>query len=135
MSRTKTRAIIVNVTGETAQKNLIENLRENNFSLLVDESTDKSTIKHLALIVRTEDDNFQVEDRVAAIVGQKFGEVLFIGVKNKYCIICAKAQKRKESPKEHSCYKNFEGPSSGMEAAIIYEGFKKSIELYDIMYG
>ncbi|CAH2100904.1 unnamed protein product [Euphydryas editha] len=68
MSRTKARAIIVNVIGETAQKNLIENLRENNFSLLVDESPDKSTIKHLALIVRTVDDNFQVEDRFLTLI-------------------------------------------------------------------
>ncbi|CAH1969549.1 unnamed protein product [Acanthoscelides obtectus] len=35
MSRTKARAIVVNVTGKTAEENLIKNLRENEFALLV----------------------------------------------------------------------------------------------------
>ncbi|KAL0879262.1 hypothetical protein ABMA27_003042 [Loxostege sticticalis] len=54
MSRTKARAIIVNVTGKTSEseENIVEMLQNNCFALLVDESTDKSTIKHLALVVR-----------------------------------------------------------------------------------
>lgn len=68
MSRTKARAIIVNVTGETAEENLVEKLQNNNFAILVDESTDKSTIKHLALVVRTVNSDFQVEDRFLALI-------------------------------------------------------------------
>ncbi|CAH1977514.1 unnamed protein product [Acanthoscelides obtectus] len=68
MSRTKARAIVVNVTGKTAEENLIKNLRENEFALLVDESTDKSTIKHLALIARLVNTNYEVEDKFLTVI-------------------------------------------------------------------
>ncbi|XP_038218891.1 uncharacterized protein LOC119837392 [Zerene cesonia] len=77
--------------------------------------------------------NYKALSGVAAIVGRKFGEVLFIGVKNKYCLICARAEKKKETAKEHVCHKK--GSSTGMEAAIIVEGFKKSLEMYGLIYG
>ncbi|GBP21564.1 hypothetical protein EVAR_9749_1 [Eumeta japonica] len=38
---------------------------------------------------------------------------------NKYCLICARAEKKGETPKEHVCYKNYEGSSSGMETRVI----------------
>lgn len=79
--------------------------------------------------------NYSAMSGVAAIVGRKFGEVLFVGVKNKYCLICSRAKKREVEPKTHVCYKNYEGPSSGMESAIICEGFKESMDMYGIIYG
>lgn len=68
MSETKARAIIVNVTGKTAEENLVEKLQNNVFSLLADESTDKSTIKHLAIIVRTVKSDYTVEDRFLTMI-------------------------------------------------------------------
>ncbi|CAG4940747.1 unnamed protein product [Parnassius apollo] len=68
MSRTKARAIVVNVTGKTAEENLMQNLKENYFSLLVDESTDKSAIKHLALIARVVNTNYEVEDKFLTLI-------------------------------------------------------------------
>ncbi|GBP55586.1 hypothetical protein EVAR_35820_1 [Eumeta japonica] len=88
-----------------------------------------------AWCTRSYGNNYRALSGVAAIVGRRFGEVLFIGVKNKYCLICARAEKKGETPKEHVCYKNYEGSSSGMEAAIICEGFMKSIEMYGLIYG
>ncbi|KAG5858239.1 hypothetical protein JTB14_018857 [Gonioctena quinquepunctata] len=41
MSRIEARAIIVNVTGQTAEENILEMLQNNCFALLVDESTDR----------------------------------------------------------------------------------------------
>ncbi|XP_039969719.1 uncharacterized protein LOC120781553 [Bactrocera tryoni] len=68
ISRTKARAIIVIVTGQTAEKHIIEMLQNNCFALLVDESTDKSTIKHLALVARIVKLDFSVEDRFLTLI-------------------------------------------------------------------
>lgn len=65
--RTKAHAIVTNVTGKVAENQLIEILQKNKFSLIVDESTDRSSIKHLALIVRTAVD-FHVEDSFLCII-------------------------------------------------------------------
>lgn len=69
------------------------------------------------------------------IVGRKFGEVLFLGVMNKYCCICARAQNKGIPLSTHVCFKNYTGSSSGLEAEIITEGIKKSIEMYNVIYG
>ncbi|CAK1542642.1 unnamed protein product [Leptosia nina] len=65
--RTKAHAIVTNVTGKVAENQLIEILQKNKFSLIVDESTDRSSIKHLALIVRTAVD-FHVEDSSLCLI-------------------------------------------------------------------
>ncbi|CAB3222422.1 unnamed protein product [Arctia plantaginis] len=65
--RTKAHAIVTNVTGKVAENQLIETLQKNKFSLIVDESTDRSSTKHLALIVRTAVD-FQVEDSFLCLI-------------------------------------------------------------------
>jgi len=50
--RTKTTALINNVVGATGFETVINLIKIHKFSLLVDESTDVSSIKHLALVVR-----------------------------------------------------------------------------------
>nr|CAI5858517.1 unnamed protein product [Callosobruchus analis] len=65
--RTKAHAIVTNVTGKLAEDQLIGTLQKNKFSLIVDESTDRSTTKHLALIVRTAVD-FDVEDSFLRLI-------------------------------------------------------------------
>ncbi|KAI8431318.1 hypothetical protein MSG28_015863 [Choristoneura fumiferana] len=72
--------------------------------------------------------NYAALSGAAAIIGARFGEVLFMAVKNKYCCICARAEKRKEDAKQHECFKNFCGSSTAMEATILAEGFKQSEE-------
>jgi hypothetical protein len=51
-------------------------------------------------------------------------------------MICHRAANKKETPKDHQCYKNYsEGLSaSSMEAAIIVEGFKASLSIYGVIY-
>lgn len=61
--RTKTAAVINNVIGDENFKNICENLGNKKFSIIIDESIDLSTQKHLCIVVRymTEDsvkDNF-----------------------------------------------------------------------------
>lgn len=65
--RTKAHAIITNVTGKVAENQLIEILQKNNFSLIVDESTDRSSTRDMALIVRTVVD-FHVEDSFLCLI-------------------------------------------------------------------
>lgn len=50
--RTKATALINNVIGATGFETVINLIKTQKFSLLVDESTDVSSIKHLALVVR-----------------------------------------------------------------------------------
>ncbi|XP_037301008.1 uncharacterized protein LOC115447681, partial [Manduca sexta] len=65
--RTKAHAIVTNVSGKVAENQLIEVLQKNKFSLIVDESTDRSSTKHLALIVRNAVD-FHVEDSFLCLI-------------------------------------------------------------------
>ncbi|KAF4522566.1 hypothetical protein B566_EDAN012857 [Ephemera danica] len=72
---------------------------------------------------------------VAAIIGMRTGKCLFIGVRNKYCCICARAKNNGVDPSEHLCYLNWNSSSTAMEADIMVEGFLKSEEMHNIRYG
>lgn len=50
--RTKCSAIVKNVLGAEVRDDLFEHLRNNHFSLIADESTDKGCTKHLASVAR-----------------------------------------------------------------------------------
>lgn len=60
----------------------------------------------------------------AVIIGYRTKKIIYIDVKNKYCQTCANSYARMCPPNFHDCNINFVGPSSGMETAIIVEGFK-----------
>lgn len=59
-----------------------------------------------------------------------------MGVKNKYCTPCARAQKHDQQPNPHTCFKNWGSnqSSSSMEPALIADGFVCSEEMYGIRY-
>lgn len=62
-NRTKATALINNAVGSYGQEELVKNMNNQSFSILIDESTDKSSIKTLAIIVRLMDLNkFIVRD-------------------------------------------------------------------------
>ncbi|KMQ87529.1 hypothetical protein RF55_13165 [Lasius niger] len=42
----------------------------------------------------------------AILTGYYSQKVLFVGVRNKYCVICARAVKLSLKPKEYKCFKN-----------------------------
>ncbi|CAG4931449.1 unnamed protein product [Parnassius apollo] len=79
--------------------------------------------------------NYSALSGAAVIIGKKTGKILFIGIKNKYCCICAQAEYKKVLPREHKCFKNYTGPSTGMESSILVEGFKCSIDMHGLIYG
>lgn len=60
----------------------------------------------------------------AVIIGYRTKKILYFDVKNKYCQYCANSYAKMCPPNEHECNINYSGPSSGMETAIIVEGFK-----------
>lgn len=65
--RTKCTAIINNVIATTGFEDLVNYLKTNKFSLLVDESTDISSVKNLAMVVRT-CQNFEVTDQFLTLL-------------------------------------------------------------------
>lgn len=69
-------------------------------------------------------------------MGFRTRKVIFLGVKNKYCTTCARAEVKGDAAQPHTCYKNWgmKQSSTSMEAAIICEGFKKSEEMHQIRY-
>lgn len=79
--------------------------------------------------------NYSALSGAGAIIGKRTGEVLFVGVRNKYCYTCDRAKKKNKTIQEHRCFKNYTGPSTGMESDIIVEGFKQSIENHNLIYG
>ncbi|XP_039300848.1 uncharacterized protein LOC120356095, partial [Nilaparvata lugens] len=74
--------------------------------------------------------NYNSLSGMAAIVGYHTRQVLYFGVKNKYCLTCT----RKPGDTHHKCFKNWNGSSSSMEAATIVEGFLASEEMYNVQY-
>lgn len=58
--------------------------------------------------------NYSALSGAAAIIGKNTGEILYIGIKNKFCQVCA---------------------TTGMESMILVEGFKKSVEQHGLIYG
>lgn len=60
--------------------------------------------------------------------------MLYIGIRNKYCSVCHKAEFLKKTPSSHVCYKNWTGTSTGMESDIIVDGFCQSIETHTLIY-
>ncbi|CAF4944104.1 unnamed protein product [Pieris macdunnoughi] len=67
-------------------------------------------------------------------MGFRTKKILFIGVRNSYCCICAVAAKGKTEVPAHKCYKNWFGPSTQMETDAIVEGFKISVSMHGLKY-
>ena len=68
--------------------------------------------------------SYNAKSGVAIIIGKETGQLLHIGVRNKFCHACA----RKIPKENHTCYRNWTASSSEMEADIILEGFWKQKE-------
>jgi hypothetical protein len=74
--------------------------------------------------------NYDAHSGVACIIGYHTKKILFLGVKNKYCVVCA----RYGPEKVHACFKNWNGTSTSMESNLIVEGFKLSMQLHGLRY-
>lgn len=78
---------------------------------------------------RTHKHSYNALSGVGVIFGKETKKLLYIGVRNKFCSVCAK-----ESSKEHECFRNWGGPSSSMESDIILEGFCKAEKQHGLRY-
>lgn len=72
---------------------------------------------------------YNAHSGAACIVGQKTGKILYLGIRNKFCVMC-----QVNNSKHHTCFKNWTGSSTSMESDIILEGFKRSIQMHGIKY-
>lgn len=72
----------------------------------------------------------------ATIIGLRTGRVLYCGVRNKYCSVCAIDSKNGNAKTPHKCYKNYarNETSTSMESDIIVEGIKCSVESNGLIY-
>ena len=60
--------------------------------------------------------------------------LLHLGVRNKFCCVCAISTNKACAIPTHTCYKNWTGSSAAMESDIIAEGFRLSERLYGLCY-
>ena len=82
---------------------------------------------------RSHKHSYNAKSGVAVIFGLETKQLLFLGVRNKYCSICAVAEHKGVLPVQHSCYRNWESSSCAMESSscamesdIVAEGFRLS---------
>lgn len=71
---------------------------------------------------------------VAVIIGRYTRKILHIGIKNKFCAVCQRAENRKEKADSHRCPRNWSSTSTGMERDIIVQGFRESEEEHKLRY-
>lgn len=83
-SRTKIKSVITNVTAVSERNRLVFLMNQNKFSIIADESTDRSTVKNLGLIVRINCNNEQIKDFFLALipVQEATGAALFEHIVN-----------------------------------------------------
>jgi len=77
-------------------------------TVIIDAGWCKCTYKH----------SYNALSSVGVIFGKQTRKLLYIGVQNKFCSVCAQGNNNK-----HECFRNCIGLSSSMESDIILEGF------------
>lgn len=68
---------------------------------------------------RSYKNNYSAKSGVASLIGFHTKKVLWVGVKNKSCVICDRFAKTKEKPSEHECNSNYSGSSTGNVFLVI----------------
>ncbi|CAI6342668.1 unnamed protein product [Macrosiphum euphorbiae] len=71
---------------------------------------------------------------VASIIGYNTKKVLFVGIRNRYCVICERSNNKKIETPNHFCFLNWKQGATSIEADAIAEGFKRSIEIHGVKY-
>ena len=93
-------------------------------SVTVDGGWSKRSHKH----------SYNAKSGVAVVIGNVTKKLLYLGVRNKYCSVCAVAANRGNPPKKHECYRNWDGSSSAMETDMLVEGFKAAESMHGLRY-
>ena len=93
-------------------------------TVIVDAGWSKRSHKH----------SYNAKSGVGIIVGMETKKLLYVGVRNKYCSVCAHAETQGKEPPQDECHKNWVGPSSSMETDIIVQGFQEAETKYGLRY-
>ena len=93
-------------------------------TVVVDAGWSKHSHKH----------SYNAKSGVGIVVGMETKKLLHVGVKNKYCSVCAMAESVGKEPVDHECHKNWDGPSSSMETSIIVQAFQETESKYGLHY-
>ena len=83
---------------------------------------------------RSHKHSYNAKSGVAVIFGSHTRKLLFMGVRNKFCGVCAVAANKAIDVPPHRCYRNWSGSSAAMETDIIAEGFSLSEQMYGLRY-
>ena len=78
--------------------------------------------------------SYNAKSGVGIIFGMHTKKLLFIGVRNKYCSICAIATRKGVQVPNHKCFKNWSSSSCSLESDIIVEGFNQSETMHGLRY-
>lgn len=57
-----------------------------------------------------------------------------MGIRNKLCTVCQKAESSGKKASKHECFKNWDGSSTSMESDIIVDGFRQSLSMHNVIY-
>ena len=71
---------------------------------------------------------------MGVIIEKETGKIVFLGVRNKFCCICSRADNLNQHPAKHTCFKNWNSSSSAMETDIILEGFLQCETQHGLRY-
>ncbi|XP_029343469.1 uncharacterized protein LOC100570366 isoform X1 [Acyrthosiphon pisum] len=71
---------------------------------------------------------------VASIIGYKTKKILFVGIRNRYCVICERASNKNIEKPIHTCFLNWKHGATSIEADGVAEGFSKSFEMHGVKY-
>ena len=94
-------------------------------TVVVDAGWSKRSRKH----------SYNANSGVGVIFGAATKALLFIGIRNKYCSVCAISSRNNVVPvPQHKCYHNWSSSSCSMEADIILEGFRQSENMHGLRY-
>ena len=93
-------------------------------TVIVDGGWSKRTNKH----------NYNAKSGVEIIIGKATGKILFMGIRNKFCSICTRANNTNSPIPEHQCFRNWSDSSSEMETDFILEGFQTCEQQHAIRY-
>ena len=92
-------------------------------TVIVDGGWSKRSHKH----------SYNAKSGVGIIIGKATGKILYMGVRNKYCAVCYN-KAYEGNPLQHTCFLNWNGSSSAMEADIILDGFRNCEEQHGVRY-
>ena len=83
---------------------------------------------------RSHKHSYNAKSGVAVIIGHHTKKLLFLGVRNKYCSVCAIAENAGHEVSDHMCYKNWNASSPAMESNILVEGFNQAERTHGVRY-